>query len=331
MTTAELTNLLRKLMEFDSTSGNEQNVANYLAHWLKNHHYHVDNGELYIYAKPETFLDSSPIKAILCSHLDTVPPYIPYSELELDTENGDTIIYGRGSCDAKGQVVSLIGASLALQEQGVNTALLFTYGEETEHCGIKQASQNIQMQADIVIVGEPTELKLMSAQKGCISGTIETFGLACHSGYPEYGDCALTRLMEILLKLKETPELTFNSVITHGGKASNVVPAYASADFTVRSTLSCDRVKEMIGEQEGTKISYHSQTDPVNLSVINSLDLAVDQAGFVTDLAYLEVSGNPLKYLIGPGSIRYAHTEKEHIKLSDIFKAVDIYIGLVKD
>lgn len=345
MTTRELKELLRILMEFDSTSGKETNVANYLVHWLNNHNYTVINGESYLYAIPNN-LTGNPIRAILCSHLDTVPPYLPYSEKLIGENN--YMIHGRGACDAKGQIVSLIGASLSLQESNINNALLFTYGEETEHCGIKKASAELDLQADKVIVGEPTELKLMSTQKGCMSGTIECFGKACHSGYPEYGNNALTRLMLNLLRVKEHPELTFNPIISNGGEASNVVPSYAKAEFTVRSNLSCDKVKEILNTlwnlefDYQTKVKWNSHTDPVQLSVDvgedNNLlsNLEIEQAGFVTDLAYLKCKSNngdnisPLKYLIGPGSIRDAHTNNEHILLSDIIKAIDIYVLLAR-
>lgn len=331
--------LLLNLLEIDSTSGKEEQVANYLADWLRDKGYTVqgasETGEQSQYVL--AYRGDNPMRQpVLCSHLDTVPPFIPPSVAE-----EEEVVYGRGSCDAKGQVVSLIEASERAYREGITCTLLFTYGEETEHYGIKEACKTHLFEPPLVIVGEPTELKQMTIQKGCVSGEIIARGTSCHSGYPHLGYCALTLLMRFLLhyryKYASSSIIDINYVITDGGLASNVIPERARAEFTIRSHLSVSGVKQYMKcalktfgiESENLEINYTSTTDPVELTA-DVEHLPVAEAGFVTDMAYFWLPQSTKRYLVGAGSIRDAHTRNEHVKVSDLERAVDIYLDIIK-
>ena len=97
-------------------------------------------------------------KTLVSSHIDTVPPFWPYER------KGDEI-WGRGSVDAKGSVACQIKAVEELLEDGTigegDVAMLFVVGEEKDGIGMKKAN-NLGMEWDTVIFGEPTELKLAS-------------------------------------------------------------------------------------------------------------------------------------------------------------------------
>src|SRR5579859_4874280 len=101
-------------------------------------------------------------RTIVTSHIDVVPPHIPYSI------SGNTI-YGRGSNDAKGPVATQIQAVEELRKSGKvkdgDVALLFVVGEEVNGAGMRKANDLGIMLPKSVIFGEPTELKLAVSQK----------------------------------------------------------------------------------------------------------------------------------------------------------------------
>jgi len=102
------------------------------------------------------------IRTIVTSHIDCVPPHIPYSI------SGSTI-YGRGSNDAKGSVATQIQAVEELRKAGKvgdgDVALLFVVGEEVNGVGMEKANDLGIVLPKTVIFGEPTELKLAISQK----------------------------------------------------------------------------------------------------------------------------------------------------------------------
>src|SRR6185295_8411384 len=110
-------------------------------------------------------------RAVLSTHMDTVPPYIESSE---DDEN----IYGRGACDAKGIIAAQISAAERLRAEGVQQiGLLFTVDEEQGSAGAQVANSNRVAVSEYLINGEPTDNKLASATKGSLRLNLRTKGL----------------------------------------------------------------------------------------------------------------------------------------------------------
>ena len=169
--------LFRNILSFDSTSGKEQE----LAEWLHGHLeapskelMEVGDGTLNL------FLRWGTPRVVFCTHMDTVPPYIaPTYE--------DSVWRGRGTCDAKGQLISMYTACRQLEAAGcTGFGLLLLAGEETGSWGAKAFSKT-GFKAPYLIVGEPTENKMVSASKGTKSYDLVFRGTAFHSGYPQYG------------------------------------------------------------------------------------------------------------------------------------------------
>ena len=174
------------MLHVDSTSGSEQELALWLYSRLKE--LLPCNAELLDVGDGTQNLRvgfGNP-RVMMCSHLDTVPPYIaPHYD--------DTAVYGRGTCDAKGQVFAMIMAAKDLVSQGVTDfGLLFLAGEETGSFGARWYDANCPG-CDAVIVGEPTGNSMVKASKGTRLFNISIFGKACHSGYPEWGDNAIDK------------------------------------------------------------------------------------------------------------------------------------------
>ena len=215
---------IRRLIDIPSVSGSEHEISFFLERDLRQKGFSVVLQEVTanrsnVYATHDGF----PAKVILCTHIDTVPPFIPSSE---DGQH----IYGRGSCDAKGIIGSMIWAALALKNAGIKEiGLLFVVGEEVDSIGANVANA-LPSVANYVIVGEPTENLLASGHKGGFKFRLTATGKAAHSAYPELGDSAIHRLIALVSELQKLDwgwdelleSATINIGTIEGGVAANV-------------------------------------------------------------------------------------------------------------
>ena len=180
----------RELIEIESVSWNEGAVGRYLRDYLSDAGFtvltqEVTEGRFNVYAKV-----GDPL-VTLSTHMDTVPPFIPFSE-------DDANIYGRGACDAKGLIAAQTFAAKKLLEEGLtDIGLLFVVGEEDGSDGARVAN-SIPTRSKFLINGEPTESKQALATKGALRVVIEAHGKIAHAAYPELGDSAIEKLMDIL-------------------------------------------------------------------------------------------------------------------------------------
>jgi acetylornithine deacetylase len=238
--------LHRALVEQESITGNEYEVAQYLLFYLKQRNFTVETQEVtpatssqkarlnvfaYVGQRRET-------RTLVTSHIDTVPPYWPY-------ERRGEEIWGRGSVDAKASVATQITAVQELLASGEigegDAALLFVVGEEVSGDGMRKANE-LDLKWDTVIFGEPTELKLASGHKGNMGLELKAKGKAAHSGYPELGKSANNMLIPALYALQnvELPSsekygnTTLNIGRIEGGVAANVIAENASAIIAIR-------------------------------------------------------------------------------------------------
>ncbi|MDY6417586.1 MAG: M20/M25/M40 family metallo-hydrolase, partial [Bacteroidales bacterium] len=149
--------LFRQILSFDSTSGSERELGQWLAEHLEApfvETFEVGDGTLNVLLRW-----SETPRVVYCSHMDTVPPYIPPTFLE------DRVL-GRGTCDAKGQFYAMYRACRRLAAAGEKDfALLIVSGEETGSWGAK-AFAKLPFRAPLLVVGEPTDNCMVSASKG---------------------------------------------------------------------------------------------------------------------------------------------------------------------
>ncbi len=189
---------------------------------------------------------------LLSSHIDTVPPYIPYKIREHNQ------IWGRGSVDAKACVATQITAVEELLASGDvgegDVSLLFVVGEEVSGDGMR-AANNLGLKWEAVVFGEPTELKLVSGHKGLITFSVKAKGKAGHSGYPWLclnANSMLIPALAVLDKLelpssKKYGNSTLNVGRIEGGVAANVIAAQATADILIRiAEGSAEKTKNIV-------------------------------------------------------------------------------------
>ncbi len=262
---------------------------------------------------------SSP-KVVFCTHVDTVPPFIP-------PHHEGRRIYGRGACDTKGIIAAMLGAGEQLILEGETPAFLFVVGEETDSIGAKTAAESGKS-AEFIIVGEPTDNQLASGHKGVMSYTLRISGRAAHSAYPERGSSAVHTLLGVLQRIISADwgqhqvlgKSTLNIGLISGGVAMNTLAPEASATVIHRLVDDAQTRQRQLHELLGTdgSVEFHSLSEPQLLHIVPGFQLKVVNYG--TDIPYLKSMGECL--LFGPGSIHDAHTEKEFIEINSMDEAV---------
>ncbi|KAI1612686.1 hypothetical protein EDD37DRAFT_692780 [Exophiala viscosa] len=340
---SSLIDLHKALVERDSTTGSENNVTPFVTDYLRSKGFTVKvqvvqgtRENVYAYIGP-----SPHARVLLTSHIDTVPPYLPYER------RGDEI-WGRGSVDAKGCVAAQINAVESLlaasQISKGDVALLYVVGEEVDNLGTRAANQ-VGLSWEAVVFGEPTELKLASGEKGEIAIRLTAHGKAGHSGYPESGESAIAMLVRALASLDclELPwnekygNTTINVGTIEGGVSLCVIAENASAGIFVRVVDH-----DLVGLKRQIETAVHSVAPNVKIDFttgkgpseidhdIAGKSFTIPLTGFETvvvnygsDIPHLD--GNHKRYLYGPGTILVAHSDHEHLKISDMELAVEGY------
>jgi acetylornithine deacetylase len=268
-------------------------------------------------------------RVTLSTHMDTVPPFFPARE---DSEH----IWGRGACDTKGIIASMIFAVRDLLETGRrNVALLFVVGEERNSAGALTAAQSPRG-SKFLINGEPTENKLALGSKGALRIELAASGRMAHSAYPELGESAIEKLLDALgaarrMKLPVDDVLgasTLNIGTISGGRAPNVIPDHAQAELFIRLVDSGDSTVASLKQAVNGKAEVHEALR-IPAQLLGSLPgFETTVVSYTTDIPALgEGWGRP--YLIGPGSIHVAHTSEERIPKAQILEAVEIYKRMV--
>jgi len=265
---------------------------------------------------------------VFSTHMDTVPPYIPFSE---DAD----FIYGRGVSDAKGIIAAQVAAAERLRAEGFRVALLFVSGEERDSAGAKVAN-DAPKGSRFLINGEPTDNRLALASKGSLRAVFRSSGKMAHSAYPELGDSAVHKLVAVLgrlLKLdlpftEDVGPSTLNIGQLHGGHAPNVIADKAEAQVLVRLVGDSAPVRAALIQAAGdlAEVDFTLEIPFVRLRAVDGLPTMV--AKFTTDIPQLSNWGEPL--LLGPGSIHVAHTPHEKLAKRELLDAVELYIRVAK-
>jgi acetylornithine deacetylase len=323
--------LTRRLIDIPSLTGDEEAVGDFVATHLASLGYEVERQEIAGDRFNVIATTGEAPRIVFSTHLDTVPPFIASHE---DAE----YIYGRGSCDAKGIIAAQIFAAEQLRQSGLNTiGLLFTVDEELSSLGAQAANKHpLARECRYLINGEPTDNRLAVGTKGSLRLIITTEGRAAHSAYPEAGDSAIEKLLDVLQNIRTIDwprdeffgETTCNIGVLNGGTRPNVIPDHARAELQIRLVTDIERVKGVVEDAVGgrAQLEYASAHDPVRLFSVPGFDDCVVR--FTTDVPYLSNWGKPL--LIGPGSILDAHTEHERIAKHELERAIDLYVKLAK-
>jgi len=340
-----LLDLHRELVDIPSISGHELDVGNHITKYLQSIGLTVEKQAADPYPdvkKPRNNIyayhgKERRTRVLVTSHIDTVPPFLPYKKEE-------DVIWGRGSVDAKGSVAAQIKAFEELQAEGEfeegDVGLLFVVGEEVGGDGMKRANE-LGLNWESVIFGEPTELKLASGHKGGVTMVIKAHGKAGHSGYPETGKSANAMIIPALHGLLDAEwpssdkygNTTVNIGTINGGVAANVLAAEAEAKLLIRIAdgTPADIEKIVIDVLKKTGERFELEARPG----YGPVPLDADVPGFETIVVNYgtdvpNLKGDHKRYLYGPGTILEAHSAHEHLRVKDLEEAVEGYKKLIQ-
>jgi acetylornithine deacetylase len=328
--------LTRQLVDIESTTYNEGRCGAFLYDYLRGLGYNVEkqaveqpgingsSGERFnLYA----IMPGTKPLITLSTHFDTVPPYFGSSE-------DDTYVYGRGSCDAKGILASQVAAAEKLHHGGVAVGLLYVVGEERDSAGAKVANLDGHG-SRYLINGEPTSNRLALATKGALRVELRASGKMAHSAYPELGDSAINKLVDVLHELQRTEypvdveigETTVNAGLISGGRAPNVIADAAEAHVLIRTIGDSQIVKDIVTRVVADRchVTFALDLSAVRMKRMPGWETMV--AKYATDISSLTNWGEPL--LLGPGTIHVAHTPDERVLKSELLDAVEKYTELV--
>ena len=329
----DLFQLTRALVDIDSVTPNEERVGQFLFDHLSSMAARTGGRVERFEVEPHRYNVlahwGDPV-VTLSTHMDTVPPFFASRE---DSE----FIWGRGACDTKGIISSMIHAAEALVSEGMRgIALLFVVGEERNSAGAYAAAKN-DCGSRYLINGEPTENKLALGSKGALRYEVVARGRMAHSAYPHLGESAIEKLLDALERIRKIAlpsddtlgPSTLNIGTIQGGRAPNVIPDHARAEIFFRLVDSGEGIRAAVatasrGLAEAKEVLY---IPAVRLGSVDGIPTTV--VSYTTDIpAFNGTWGQP--FLLGPGSIHFAHTDEERIPKAELAESVQIYKNLVR-
>jgi len=309
---------------------------------------------------------------IFNGHLDVVPAGDP-SQWKYPPFGGKLSqgrVYGRGASDMKGGVASFIHAISMIDRSNIplnqgSLALHLVSDEESHgHQGMGFLAQKMRIRGDAAIVGEPTNLDLIIAQKGALWFRIATFGKSAHGSRPGQGVNAIEKMMALIDRLnsiplaKEHPLLgkpTINIGKIQGGIKVNVVPD--RCEIEVDRRLLPDEKKEEILREIKLAIESIQARDPLLNYQIEEIDYAEPSeispdedivrigleagrevrgekpnvrgfSGFTDARFYINQFHIPT-LIFGPGGTDQSHTTDESVEVDNLIQAARIYARII--
>ena len=302
-------------------------------------------------------------RVVLAPHTDTVGD-LGMSDRLFQPEIRNGRLYGRGACDTKGSVASMLMAVLSLALQGrrpATTEIIFAglIDEENSQLG-SRALVRSRFKADLAIVGEPTQLQVVTAHKGDLWLKVTTRGKSAHGAKPHLGKNAIHSMAQIInlietdyattLKKQSHPLLgqaTVNVGSIRGGTQPNIVPDWCEISIDRRTLpgetsasvlrglgkfLVKHGLKATINDSKGAP-APSLETNP-RLPLVQALLASVGQnstvgVDYFCDAAILAAGGIP-SVVFGPGDIAQAHTATEWISVRQLDQAVAQLVGFLR-
>ena len=337
--------LLQDLIRLESFSGAEDRTAARIEEWFSSYDIAFQRKDNNIWATNNYFDHKKPT-LLLNSHHDTVCPNQGYTRNPYSPDIEDGKLYGLGSNDAGGALVSLIACFTHFYKQeNLDYNLLMVASAEEESAGKKSLRYLIPdlPQIDVAIVGEPTLIDLAIAEKGLVVFDLSLKGTASHAAHPNEDN----PLMKLPKLLKAIDELEFEKVSPllgpvkatltqlNAGSQHNVVPSEVNMvlDVRVNECYSNKEIEQIIKSSLDCEVKARSlrlrssSINPDHPLVKAGITLGKKTYGSPTlsDQAGLDCPSLKL----GPGDSTRSHSANEFIFVREIEEGITFYINLL--
>ncbi|SNR79597.1 M20 family metallo-hydrolase [Lutibacter flavus] len=345
--TQEAIELLKKLISKQSFSGEENETALLIMQWFSSHNIKFESDKHNVWAKNRYF-NPSKKTILLNSHHDTVKPNKGYTRNPLSPDLEDGKLFGLGSNDAGGCLVSLLATfTYFYNREDLKYNFVIVASAEEENSGPNGLNSMLKIIPDIdfAIVGEPTLMNLAIAEKGLMVMNCEAKGTAGHAAHG-IGDNAIYNSIEDInwFRTYEFPKISetlgkVKMTVTqiNAGHQHNVIPATCNyvVDVRVTDAYSNQEVFEII--QSNVKSEVCPRSLRLNSSSIPK-EHPIVQAGIklgretygsptLSDQAVL----NCPSLKLGPGQSLRSHTADEFIYVNEIEEGVQLYIKILEE
>ena len=352
MSKTNVLNLLDAMIRFPSLSGEEDKLCTYMQSYVDHAGVQSKRVENSLYF----WLGNGPNKLLLASHLDVVPPSSKHPYPPFDPTHVNDKIYGRGASDAKASGAAMTSALLDLVAESWvpnegQLIVALTECEETDHenNGLKKLLETSLPRPQAALIGEPTNLLPVVAQKGLLVARLESRGKTAHAARHALGENAILKAADDIQRLSKfrfdrihpiLGEITLNVTTIQGGNARNVIPDRCTMYLDIRSTPSYthDEIINEIRDIVQSEVIVHSDrivpvsTEVDTIIVKACLDAAprTEPKGSPTASDWIYLKGVPA-VKVGPGSSELSHTPNEYVERSEVLRSVDFYKAAVKN
>jgi len=371
----ETVELLRDLVAVDTTNppGNEARLAKILVDWLTTRGVgatidEFESGRANLFAEVKASRPGPTL--MLNTHMDVVPAGDGWSRKPFEPTVENEVVYGRGSADSKGSLAAMAASVVALAREPDSFAgaiqLSAVADEEANSRGARRLLQSAK--PDAVIVGEPTNLRLMTAHKGSLRPVVEVQGRSSHAALPQNGLNAIEGVAGLLNRLgmlrKQLAERahrlvgqpTVVPVLIEGGEAPNMVPALCRITFD-RRLVPGETEEAVINEFEAWLRDFEAESGGISATIVklapstggpsetsgdhpfvqacmaglSDLGMSPEPAGLTVncDMTHFRAAGVPA-VVCGPGSPDVMHVSDEHLAVPALEQAVIAYEAMAR-
>ncbi len=337
--------LLENLISLPSFSGSEESTADLLESYLQSEGLSTERHHQNILVRTSRRSDDRP-NLLLCSHHDTVKPNKGYTKNPFEPTTVDDKLYGLGSNDAGGCLVSLIAAFLELRHEPLPCNLILACVAEEEISGKKGISTILDRlpTIDLAIVGEPTRMQMAIAEKGLMVVDGLCQGVPGHAAHGNTVNPIYAASQDALTiqkhKFSKTSDLLgptmANVTVINSGSQHNQVPAQCSyvIDVRINELYSHEEVLTELKALVQGNLTARSMrlrasglpTDHPILDVAEALQIKTFGSGTLSDQALMPFPS----IKIGPGDSLRSHMADEFIYLHEIETGIERYVEIIR-
>lgn len=341
----EAIELLQKLISLPSFSKEEDKTADVIEDFFRTKKISASRVLNNVWVQ-NLFFDPSLPTLLLNSHHDTVKPNTAYTKNPFYPAIEDGKLFGLGSNDAGGPLVSLLATFLFYYEQpALKYNLIFAATAEEEISGTNGLELVLPSfgKIDFAIVGEPTQMQLAIAEKGLLVLDCTAYGKAGHAAREEgenaihkaLKDIAWFNTFEFPKVSKHLGKIKTSVTVIQAGTQHNVIPdkCFFTVDVRITDEYTHEEILEVIQQHVSSEIkprslrlksSSISETHPI---VKAGLALGRQTYGSPTTSDQALISVPSLK--LGPGDSARSHSADEFIYIQEIRDGIDLYINLL--
>jgi len=339
-------NLLGRLISCPSFSGQEELVADILSEFIRSRSLHFERIGNNIILRNAKFDESTP-SVVLNSHLDTVKPNASWTVDPFEANIANGKLTGLGSNDAGGALVALLAAYEYFAKKDLNRNLVFIASTEEENSGtggIRSVLPELDLNIDLAIVGEPTEMKAAIAEKGLLVIDACASGRSGHAARPNGMNAIDIAMHDIVaindFKYSRVSEnlgpVVASVTLINAGTQHNVIPDVC--DFVIDARVNeLYTLHEVFEELDSlcrstlTARSFKNHASSIDsnhpfMSTIHECGIDVFGSPTLSDQAHF----NCPSVKIGPGLSERSHQADEFIYLSEIEDGINTYVRLLK-